>query len=175
MTLQAPPRPNGTLDHQDAGLGPRKRRVLEVLEAYPGLNLDEVALALGVRRTAAKHHLLYLEKVGLVARLRWGRHRLHFTQTVPPSERIVFCLVRVPSLLGLARELMLDPALDGARLAGQLQVSPRTVRRGLRLLTRNGLARVQPGPHGPVATLHPRLRVLLAREAAVPPLQGDTP
>src|SRR5688572_19350977 len=51
MNVQAPPRPNGTLGRQDLGLGPRKRLALEILEAYPGLNLDEVALALGVQRT----------------------------------------------------------------------------------------------------------------------------
>ena len=166
MTVQAPPRTNGTLGHRAPELGPRKRRVLAILEAYPGLNLDEVALALGVQRTAAKHHLVYLEKAGLVTRVRFGRHRLHFPQSLPASERTMFCLFRVPSLHRLAQALLADPALDGSRLAAQLQVSPRTIRRAVRLLTRNGLVRVQAGAGGPVATLHPRLRVLLARDPA---------
>lgn len=174
MNAQAPPRPNGTLGRHDLGLGPRKRRVLEILEAYPGLNLDEVALALGVQRTAAKHHLLYLEKLGLVTRVRWGRHRLHFPKSLPASERILFCLFRVPSLHRLTQALMVDPSLDGARLATQLQVSPRTIRRAVRLLTRNGLVRVHAGAGGPVATLHPRLRILLARDVGGLPRE-DTP
>lgn len=137
---------------------------MEILETYPGLNLDEVALAISVQRTAAKHHLRALERMGEVHRLRWGRHTLHFPRSLPASDRILFCLFRVPSLLGVALELAAEPRLDRRALAAKLQVTPRTIRRALRLLERHGLVRIEPAREGPVATLHPRLRVLLARE-----------
>jgi predicted transcriptional regulator len=158
----------------ESRLGPRRRRILETLRERPGLNLDEVALAIGTARTAAKYHLRSLELLGLVSRVRQGRHLLHFPSETPALERTMLCLVRVPSVRALAEALFVNPGHPRDRLAEDLDVNVRTVRRAVRQLTRSGLARVQAFPDGQHVVLHPRLRVLLARQAG-PPAPAPAP
>ncbi|MHB1262008.1 MAG: helix-turn-helix domain-containing protein [Thermoplasmatota archaeon] len=151
------------------GIGPRRQAILDLLEHNPGLNLDEVAAALGVRRTAAKHHLRLLERDGLVVRVQQGRHVLHFRHGLPVVDQEIFRLFRVPSVRRVAEALYFDPACRREDLAATLDVTPRTIRRAIRHLSRAGLARSEEGPQGPLVLLHPRLRMLVARGAAPPP------
>lgn len=165
-------------------LGPRQERVLALLDQYPGLNIDELAGALGVQRTAAKHHVQALERRGMLVRVRQGRHLLHFPADLPPVERLVFTVFRVPSVRRVAEEVFLDPSVSREALAERLEVTPRTVRRALGLLLRQGLMQVHQSSGQRTLHLHPQLRVLLARQpsppqarasAAAGPPVGDTP
>ena len=181
MTATGVPPVNGTLGGRTSPalgdrLGPRRRRILDLLGETPGLNLDEVAQALGVQRTAAKHHLRLLERLGHVVRVHQGRHVMHFRAGMPPVEQEMFRLFRVPSVRRVAEALFLDGGRPREALAAELDVTPRTVRRAIRQLTRSGLARLERAPDGPRVFLHPRLRILIARQAnPLPPPPPEGP
>lgn len=179
MTVRGASNDKGPTDGRTgptAGIGPRRLAILELLDRHPGLNLDEVAASLGVRRTAAKHHLRLLERDALVVRVQQGRHVLHFRHGLPGVDQEIFRLFRVPSVRRVAEALYLDPTCRREDLAATLDVTPRTIRRAIRHLSRAGLARSEEGPQGPVVLLHPRLRMLVARGPVpppVPPRPGD--
>jgi predicted ArsR family transcriptional regulator len=154
--------PRRTHDAFPYGLGPRKDRILDLLDDVPGLNIDELADALQVRRTAAKHHVRGLERAGALVRLRQGRNILHFRADTPAIDRTLFCLLRIPSVQGVCASLLRDPWKTPADLAQDLEVAPRTIRRALHRLKRAGAVRGEPAPDGRRALhLHPRLRILL--------------
>ncbi|HUR25215.1 MAG TPA: winged helix-turn-helix transcriptional regulator [Candidatus Thermoplasmatota archaeon] len=168
MTAKGALPANGTLRgtaERASVIGPKRQLILEILEDRPGLNLDEVAAALGVRRTAAKHHLRLLERGGYVVRLHQGRHVLHFRVGLPAIEQAMFRLFRIPSVRRVAEAVFLDDCKPRDALASQLDVTPRTVRRAIRQLAKAGLLRIERSPTSSRTLLHPRLRVLIARQA----------
>lgn len=151
--------------------GPKARQVILLLHQNPGLNIDELAASMGVRRTAANHHVRILERAGLVVRLRQARHQLHFTSDTTSFERAMLRALRVASVQDVARLLFHGTAPSTSALADALNVTPRTTRRALRLLSNQGLLRIEHQGDRKVAHLHPHLRLVLARA----PVAGDGP
>lgn len=141
------------------------KKLLAALQERPGLNIDELAQALGVRRTAAKHHLRRLERDHVVVRIRQGRHVLHFPSSMNPTQRTAFTVLRVPSIRAVLLDLFSNASHSKAHIAQRLRVSTRTVRRALRKLEQQGLARVQLplGGGADLVHLHPEMRIALAR------------
>jgi DNA-binding transcriptional ArsR family regulator len=152
-------------------LGQRPRQILDALALVSGLNIDEIAAVLGVRRTAANHHVRTLARRGLVVRVRQGRHLLHFLQGESPSMRQAITTLRIPSVFALAQDLFHHPQDSGATRALRLDVSERQVRRALRVLQRHELVRLDPqeGRTPPLAHLHPDVRLVLVRRQASAP------
>lgn len=136
----------------------KRRRLLEVLDRHPGLNIDELAQALGVRRTAAIHHLRRLEKQATIVRVRQGRHVLHFLGALPPARRNAICLARVPSIRRIVEDLAQNPVYSQEGIAARVGVSRRTVRRAIHRLAQGGLIDLSPGRG------HRSLVVRLSRE-----------
>lgn len=141
---------------------PNRQMLLELIVERPGLNIQELAEAIGVERTSVKHHVYRLKEMGFVETVRKGRHVLHFGTSVEATRKRVFSLLRVPSV----REVVLYlyrhgelPSLD--RVADNLGVSVRTVRRAVDALERHDLIDVGTGS-GP-EQLHPQLRAVMAR------------
>jgi DNA-binding MarR family transcriptional regulator len=117
----------------------KRRRLLEILDRQPGLNIDELAKSLGVRRTAAIHHLRRLEKQTTIVRVRQGRHVLHFLGSLPPARRAAICLARVPSVRRIVEDLAVNPVYSQEAVAARVGVSRRTVRRAIRRLLQGRL------------------------------------
>lgn len=145
-------------------LGRQPRRILEALATGPGQNIDELAARLGLRRTAINHHLRVLLRVGKVVRVRQGRHALHFPVETPPDQRIALSLLRIPGVNAVTRDVFLEPATECRDRADRLGLSPRHVRRALRILVRHGMARTDPvsSTSGPITHLHPAMRLVVA-------------
>lgn len=143
---------------------PTRRRLMDLVQETPGLNIQEIADALGVQRTAANHHVRRLLKDGFLVTHWQGPHMLHFPATIPLVQRTVLSVLRIPSVWGIANELLGDPSLSGGALASRLRMNPRTVRRAVRTLKSHGLLQVEPSGTPPRRTshLHPELRVALA-------------
>lgn len=170
----APP-PGATLRGMMA-LSRQAQRVVGIIRSAPGLNIDEVAAHLGLRRTAANHHLRVLLRSGLVVRVRQGRHALHFPVETPPAQRRAICLLRVPGMHALARDLFENPVDTCAARALRIGVTDRHVRRGLSAFVRQDLVRIEGGGarHASLVHLHPDLRLLLVRwTPPAPPPRGD--
>lgn len=160
---------NGSLERLvSQRFGPKAQLVVRILHDQPGLNIDELATRMGVRRTAANHHVRVLEREGLVVRVRQARHQLHFAGDTTGFERGMLCALRVPSVQDVARLLFGGAPPASAPLAAKLGVSARTVRRALRLLASQGLLRVEDRDGARIGHLHPALRVVLAREPVEP-------
>jgi DNA-binding transcriptional ArsR family regulator len=155
---------NGALEHlASQRFGPKAQAIVRMLHERPGLNIDELAVLLGVRRTAANHHVRTLERAGLVVRMRQSRHQLHFAGDTNGFERTMLCALRVPSVQDVAQKLFEGAPPSSSDLAAALDVSARTARRALRLLGNLGLLRIESPGGRRVAHLHPALRLVLAR------------
>lgn len=156
---------NGALERLvSQKFGPKAQLVVRTLHERPGLNIDELAAVMGVRRTAANHHVRILERDGLVVRVRQARHQLHFAGDTTGFERTMLCAMRVPSVLDVARLLFNGAPPSSSRLAETLGVTTRTVRRALRLLANQSLLKIEERQGVRIAHLHPTLRLVLARE-----------
>src|ERR1051326_233312 len=146
-------------------LGRHPQRILEMLKQRPGLNIDEIAAQLGLRRTAANHHLRILERSAAIVKVKQAGHQLHFTTDTPRLEREILCVLRVASVRDGAQLLLQGHPPSSSSLAAALNVTGRTTRRALRLLTSRGLLRTEVVDGHAVAHLHPVLRVLMMRNA----------
>lgn len=156
---------NGALERLvSQRFGPKAQLVIRILHQRPGLNIDELAATMGVRRTAANHHVRILERAGVLVRVRQARHQLHFAGDTTGFERTMLCALRVPSVLDVARRLFEGAPPSSSRLAAELDVTSRTVRRALRLLGSQGLMKIEERDGMRIAHLHPTLRLVLARE-----------
>lgn len=165
---------NGALERLvSQRFGPKAQLVIRILHERPGLNIDELAGTMGVRRTAANHHVRILERAGVLVRVRQARHQLHFAGDTTRFERIMLCALRVPSVLDVARRLFEGAPPSSNRLAAELEVTSRTVRRALRLLATQGLLKVEDQEGRRIAHLHPALRLVLAREPRPPLAAAD--
>ena len=65
---------------------PSRRKLLDLLHAHDGRNLNELCEHLDMTRQAVTQHLQLLEEANLVASLRQGREKLHFLNPVPLQE-----------------------------------------------------------------------------------------
>lgn len=161
---------NGALERLvSQRFGPKAQSIIQILHLRPGLNIEELARALGVQRTAANHHVRILEREGILVRVRQARHQLHFAGDTTPLEREVLCLLRIASVQRVVRALFEGQPPTGDTLGPALGLTGRTARRALRLLNSRGLLRVENGADGARrAHLHPTIRLLLARVPGTP-------
>lgn len=144
-----------------------RRSIYRFIVEHPGLNLQELADAVGVNRTAIVYHVRRLMRDAFVSTQRQGPHVLHFPNTMSREQRVALSLLRIASVRAVASELQHDPEVSFTGLASKLGTSVRTVRRALRSLQGSGLLHVEAGvpAHAGKRTahLHPELRLLLAR------------
>lgn len=145
------------------------QRIADIVAQTPGLNIDEIAARLGLRRTAANHHLRILLRSGILVRIRQGRHVLHFPVRTSPAQRRAICVLRVPGMRAIARDLFEHPTDLCSARARRIGVSDRHVRRGLNSLAKQDLAHIEQVPRQPPTVhLHPDLRLILARTPPAP-------
>lgn len=151
-------------------LGRQPTRILEALGQVPGQNVDELSATLGLRRTAVNHHVRVLLRVGRIVRVRQGRHALHFLVETRPQQRVALSLLRIPGVQAVATDVFREAHGGCADRADRLGLSPRHVRRALRLLAKHGMARVEKGGRRvpDVTHLHPELRLVLALQQQDP-------
>lgn len=65
---------------------PSRRKLLDLLHAHDGRNLNELCEHLDMTRQAVTQHLDILETANLVATRKQGREKLHFLNPVPLQE-----------------------------------------------------------------------------------------
>ena len=65
---------------------PSRRKLLDLLHAHDGRNLNELCEHLDMTRQAVTQHLDILEAANLVATRKQGREKLHFLNPVPLQE-----------------------------------------------------------------------------------------
>ena len=65
---------------------PSRRKLLDLLHAHDGRNLNQLCEHLDMSRQAVTQHLDLLEAANLVATVKQGREKLHFLNPVPLQE-----------------------------------------------------------------------------------------
>jgi DNA-binding MarR family transcriptional regulator len=153
----------------------KRRTLLEILNRQPGLNIDELAQSLGVRRTAAIHHLRRLEKQITIVRVRQGRHVLHFLGSLPPARRAAICLARVPSIRRIIDDLVQFPQYSQQAVAERIGVSRRTVRRAIRRLLQGRLIDLVPADDGRNVSVRLGGDIQAAQVPLRAPMSGPVP
>lgn len=135
---------------------PTRSRLLHLIRRHPGLTIQDLADLTNVERTTVQYHTRKLEQERLISCRCQGRNRLHFPAGMDRSLRRAMTLMYVDSIRLLVERLLQDPEMVSPKaLADRLQVSTRTVRRGLNRLKDADLIEVESRDDGKIAKLHP--------------------
>lgn len=124
-----------------------RRRILLIVEEYPGLHLREVQRRAGTSAMLAEYHLNILEKMGLVTSTARGRYRDFFpVRSVPmqldATDKRWLALLRRPAILRIALLLLESGALRPIQLARALALVPSTAAYQFKIMEDAGLALV---------------------------------
>ncbi len=123
-----------------------RRRAHELITAYPGLHLREVARRLGVDVRTAEYHLRQLEKHGLAKGVDEGGFRRYFPRTadgrmelVDARDRTLLGVLRRPIPLFVSLVLLTRDEATYGELAKEAGVSPSTLSYHLGRMEQDGL------------------------------------
>lgn len=172
---------NGRMGTPDLPENPVRANLVQVIEDMPGSSIQELSNALGLSRGATRHHLNHLDKEGFITVYRQGNHRLHFASRMPPMRRKAISLLRISSIRSIVDETIESPRFRAADLTAATELSARSVRRGVKILARAGLAESRTVKWGVYdIRYHPELRiawVLYSKDAgrAAPAPLRETP
>ena len=124
-----------------------RRRILLIIEEYPGLHLREIQRRAGTSAMLAEYHLNILEKMGLVTSSSRGRYRDFFpVRSVPmqldDTDRRWLGLLRRPAILRITLLLLEGGALRPIQLARALELVPSTAAYQFKLMEDAGLSLV---------------------------------
>ncbi len=124
-----------------------RRRILLIIEEYPGLHLREIQRRAGTSAMLAEYHLNILEKMALVTSSTRGRYRDFFpVRSVPmqldDTDKRWLGLLRRPAILRIALLLLESGALRPIQLARTLALVPSTAAYQFKLMEDAGLALV---------------------------------
>ena len=124
-----------------------RRRILLIIEEYPGLHLREIQRRAGTSAMLAEYHLNILEKMGLVTSSARGRYRDFFPVRSGPmqlddTDKRWLGLLRRPAILRIALLLLESGALRPIQLARALSLVPSTAAYQFKLMEDAGLALV---------------------------------
>jgi predicted transcriptional regulator len=108
----------------------RRREILRIVEASPGLCLRELAERVGVTRNAVLYHVRRLEEQGRVVTVRQGRSQRHFPPRTDlgPREQDLVGLLRTTPRRAVLEELRNDPTVSWRKLAARLGLSRTALR-----------------------------------------------
>lgn len=124
-----------------------RRRILLLVEEYPGLHLREIQRRAGTSAMLAEYHLNILEKMGLVTSSARGRYRDFFPSRSLPmqldaTDKRWLGLLRRPAILRITLLLLESGALRPIQLARSMALVPSTASYQFRLMASAGLATV---------------------------------
>ena len=125
-----------------------RRRILLIVEEYPGLHLREIQRRAGTSAMLAEYHLNILEKMGLVTSSTRGRYRDFFPARAPAmqldaTDKRWLGLLRRPAILRIALLLLEGGAMRPIQLARDLGLVPSTAAYQFKLMEDAGLAVVE--------------------------------
>ncbi|MFA5943537.1 MAG: winged helix-turn-helix transcriptional regulator [Candidatus Thermoplasmatota archaeon] len=150
----------------EAGAEPDlRRRILLIVEEYPGLHLREIQRRAGTSAMLAEYHLNIMEKLGLITSATRGRYRDFFpvrsvAMQLDETDRRWLGLLRRPAILRIALLLLEGGALRPIQLARTLQLVPSTAAYQFKLMESAGLALVERRGNRSILRLGDPARVL---------------
>ena len=118
---------------------PTRRRLLERIEAEPGVHHGELVRMLGKGQGATEHHLRHLERAGLIKRLKCTGYTCYFPKSSGRQEMAAAPLLKSPVARAIVEAARAEPGVTGAELARRLRVSGPTVHYHVQRLKQGGL------------------------------------
>jgi DNA-binding transcriptional ArsR family regulator len=122
--------------------GHPRRRIMQEVQASPGVSITDLAALTGLGHTTVCHHLAVLQRRGLVVRERWGGSVRVFPTNLSPTHRTLLALARSGRTGDVLRALAGDPRATPASLARTLQLHRQAVQWHLARLEKAGMIRV---------------------------------
>lgn len=130
------------MNMQSTGEETQRSSLFRLIAEQPGLDLKELADALGFSRSTVAYHVRRLGP--RVVTIRQGRHRLHFSSSMHSMQRQAIALLRIWSVRFLVEAAIREKVIDPHALAQEKGISGRSVRRSIRMLVDAGLAQDHP-------------------------------
>ncbi len=142
-----------------------RRRILLIVEEYPGLHLREIQRRANTSAMLAEYHLNILEKMQLVTSSMRGRYRDFFpvrsgALQLDETDRRWLGLLRRPAILRIALLLLEGGALRPIELARRLGLVPSTAAYQFKVMEDAGLAVVERRGNRSIIRLGDPARVL---------------
>lgn len=120
---------------------PQRLKLLQIIQDQPGLNIRELTQYTQLTRSSTRYHLRRLIQAGKVVTERQGHHVLHFSAAMSKKRRKAVCLLRVASVFSLVEMVTTEgPVIRVSELANRLEISRRSARRSIKMLTKAELA-----------------------------------
>jgi DNA-binding transcriptional ArsR family regulator len=117
-----------------------RAKIVEAVNADPGVNANTIARRLGLARGVAMYHLAVLERERVLNCVRPGRQRHYFPRgTLAPREMMKISLLRRAHAEDLYRIVAESPGIGAGELARRLGVSASRVTHLVDRLAREGL------------------------------------
>lgn len=119
---------------------PARARLVQLIQAEPGVHFQDLVRRAGLSNGAAVHHLGKLAGAGLVSSRPLGRYTCYFPGPSPDRSSLVAAPVtRSDGARRILAELTAQPGLSGVDLAARLGVQPSTITYHVKRLQEAGL------------------------------------
>lgn len=142
-----------------------RRRILDIVQRYPGLHLRDIQRHLAKSAALAEYHLNVLEKWGVIASVEVGGYRRFFpaaarTRSFSPEEKSILGLLRQAIPLGIVLVLLERKRGTHGEIAEALEVGKSTLTYHLKRLADSRLVTRDPPDTGREFVLSDRERVV---------------
>lgn len=117
---------------------PVRARIVQLVEATPGLSLQDLVHQLGLSRTAVARHTRRLAKEGRIRRIRSGRRVLHVGMA-HEGHPTILAAMRQRTARMVLESYQADPRMPVRELARRLDVTPKAIRWHVKRFRADGL------------------------------------
>jgi len=129
--------------HADASLGllrnPLRAALLVEVRSQPGILQSQLAVRLGCARATVRHHVVALQRAGLVRVVSQRQRAATFPGGTPPERQAALAALRRGRTLELARLVAANPGLHQTDITRGLRMGRKVVRRCVGRLAAHGL------------------------------------
>ncbi|MHB1260892.1 MAG: winged helix-turn-helix transcriptional regulator [Thermoplasmatota archaeon] len=129
---------------QDLLEHPARARLLQIVQAEPGIHFQDLVRRSGLPNGTAVHHLGKLTAARLLSARPLGRYTCYFSGTSPDRVALVAApLLRSEGARKVYEAIQGRPGLSGLELAGLVALQPSTVNYHVQRLVDSGLVRAE--------------------------------
>lgn len=133
---------------------PTRARLMELIQAEPGIHFQDLARKASLANGTAVHHLRKLDEAGLVAARPLGRYTCYFPGSSPTATALEQApVLRSPGARLVFGTIQGNPGLSGLEIASRVGLGASTVNYHVQRLVDVGL--VAPVRDGRLVRLHP--------------------
>ena len=118
---------------------PARRRIMDAIEAEPGIHFGDLARSLDISNGSLVHHLRKLEEAGILLTRRQGGYTCHFAAGQSRASMDAACAVRSPAARQVLDAIRARPGCSAQQVCDEVGLRPATVHHHLKRLRDVGL------------------------------------